>query len=342
MSTARVWMAERQRRLDRDLLEAYRIARAGRAVERLNLYFADRVEKWYRVQAGGKGGWEHHTDDGERAWPTPWRAGDGTPLGIPVVHFRNKPLGKATGRSELRGVIPQIDLLNKLVVDLAAILDNQAWRQRWATGIDGTGSQFTNVPGDVWTSSSPDAHFGDFAADEAAGVLAAIDQTLNRMARRSRTPLHLLTGGDMPSGEALKSAESGQTAKAKKIHVVWGNGWEDAMLYALRLTEAYGSLPVEIDLSRIVITTEWDDPVSRNDKEEAETALLYHELGVSKDTILTRLGFDPEHEAEQRRLEGAGADDTLARLLDHGAGMGGTAVPPPPAATVPALTGGAA
>jgi hypothetical protein len=313
----------------------------GRAIERLNLYFPDRVEKWYRVQAGGKGGWEHHTDDGEAVWPTPWKDGAGKPLGIPVVHFRNKPLGKPSGRSELRGVIPQVDLLNKLVVDLAAILDSQAWRQRWATGIDGDGSQFKNVPGDVWTSSSKDAGFGDFAADDAAGVLAAIDQTLNRIARRSRTPLHLLTGGDMPSGEALKSAESGQTAKAKKIHVAWGNGWEDAMLCALRLTEAFGRLPVEIDLARIVISTEWDDPVSRNDKEEAETALLYRELGVSQDTLLTRMGFDPEHEAEQRKLEGQGADETLARLLDHGAGMGGTAVPPPPP-SVPALAGGAA
>lgn len=302
----------------------------GRTIQRLNLYYSNRVEKWYRVQHGGSGGWERHQDEGDAGWPVWWTDNGmetGEPLGIPVVHFRNKSRGRSRGRSEIRGSIPQIDLLNKLVVDIAAILDNQAWRQRWATGIDGDGSRFKNVPGDVWTTTNKEAHFGDFVADDAAGALAAADQTLNRLARRSRTPLHLLTGGDQPSGEALKSAESGLVSKIKGFQIPTGNCWEDAMLMGLRLTRAFGGLPVEIDLGRLVINAEWDDPVSRNEKEEAETALLYKELGVSKDTLLTRMGFDPQHEAEQKRLENDEAEETLSRFMDRGAGLGGTAVP---------------
>lgn len=313
----------------------------GRRIQRLNLYFPDRIEKWYRVQAGGAGGWEHHVDEGDSVWPLSWVDGKRQPLGIPVVHFRNKPRGRARGRSELRGVIPQIDLLNKQCIDVAGILDNQAWRQRYAAGIDGDGSQFKNVPGDVWTTTNKDAKFGDFAADDAAGALAAVDQTLSRIARRSRTPLHLLTGGDMPSGEALKSSEAGLIAKVKDRQVSWGNGWEDAQLIGLRLTAAFGTLPVKVnDLNKVVITAEWSDPESRNEKDEADTALVYKELGVSQDTLLTRLGFDPQHEKEQRELEGSGADETLAKLLDRGAGLGGTAVPP--SDTTALQTGGVA
>jgi hypothetical protein len=304
----------------------------GRPITRLNVYFPGRVEKWFRLSSSGRHAWQHWlseedgrvSDESWRVWWTDTGDEDGQPLGVPVIHFRNRPLGRDTGRSEIRPVIPQNDLLNKLVIDMAMILDNQAWRQRWVKGVDPTNVRFDNVPGDVWIASSPEAAFGDFASDDAGGVLAAIEATLSRMARRSRTPLHLLTGGDMPSGEALRSAEAGLVSRARDRMVSFGNAWEDAVRMALRLASVFGDLDVP-DLDSLVIRTEWDDPLSRNELQEAQTLTLHHELGVSKRTIIRRLGYDPDAEEEQRREEQESAADVFERTLDRGGFAGGVA-----------------
>ena len=296
----------------------------GRAVERLNLYMPDRIERWFRVTSGSKGGWQPwRGPDGEAV--TPWLMADGEPIGVPVVHFRNRPLGRPHGRSELHGVIPQQDLLNKLVLDLAMILDNQAWRQRWTTGIDPSSVSFKNLPGDVWMATDKDARFGDFQADGAEGPLAAIEGTLSRIARRSRTPLHLLTGGDMPSGEALRTAESGLVAKVGLRQTVFGNSWEDAMRLAMRIETVFGQPPFPPEAEGEKIAATWRDPQSRNEVEEANTALIKQQLGVSKRTLLIEMGYDPDQEAERRAEESVGAQDALAGYLDRGADVGATA-----------------
>lgn len=302
----------------------------GRAVERLNIYLPDRIERWFRLSVGSKGGWQPwQGPDGNAV--TPWVDAAGEPIGVPVVHFRNRPLGKPHGRSELANVIPQQDLLNKLCVDLAMILDNQAWRQRWATGVDPSSADFKNLPGDVWMAPDKDARFGDFAADEATGVLAAIEGTLSRIARRTRTPLHLLTGGDMPSGEALRSAESGLVAKAGLRQTGFGNSWEDAMRLAMRIEQVFGEADFPAGAEDGKISATWRDAQSRNEVEEANTALVKKQLGVSRRTLLMELGYDPDQEEERRSAEGSADTAALERFLDRGAdtGAGSQDTPPP-------------
>ena len=133
----------------------------------------------------------------------------------------------------------------------------------------------------------------------------------------------------MPSGEALRSAESGLVAKAQDRQVYFGNAWEDVMRMSLKLAKLNGALPAlpaDADLSDLVIKTQWKDPLSRNEKEEAETAVIHRELGVSKATLLTRLGYDPEAEADKRAEEDDEARETLERFMDRGAGQGGQPV----------------
>ena len=89
------------------------------AETRLNLYYPDRVEKY--VAKGGV--WGRYQDDADDAWPVPWTAPDGTPLGVPLVHFRNRPMGGDFGQSEIINAIPMQDLLNKSLIDLTMILD---------------------------------------------------------------------------------------------------------------------------------------------------------------------------------------------------------------------------
>ena len=127
----------------------------------------------------------------------------------------------------------------------------------------------------------------------------------------------------MPSGEALRSAESGLVAKAQDRMTSFGNAWEDVMRMGMKLAQVNGALPVDVDIADLIIKTQWKDPLSRNEKEEAETAVIHRELGVSKSTLLTRLGYDPEAEADKRAEEDDEARETLERLMDRGAGQGG-------------------
>ena len=299
----------------------------GRTVCRMNLYHPDRIERWFKLHnSSGRGGWSRWMDapgeDGmPAAWPTPWIDGEGNPLGIPVVHFRNRAQGDQYGRSELVNVVPQNVLLNKQVLDLAMVLDNQGWPQRWVAGVDPTTAQFKTAPGEVWVANAKDASFGQFNTADVGPLIEAIEATLSRMARRSGMPLHMLTGGDMPSGEAMKTAEARLVKRVGDRSISFGNRWEDAALIAMRLAAVAGTLPVQVDLAEITIDTLWDSPESRDDKAEAETALLHHSLGASKQTLLARIGFDPAQEAERRAEEGEEAAEQAAKFFDGGSDM---------------------
>lgn len=310
---------------------------SGAKVRRMNIYYPDRIERYFKLHASERrGGWvkwmDAPTEDGTPAlWPTPWVDAAGDPLGIPVVHFRNRAQGRPYGRSELCGVVPQQMLLNKHVLDLAMVVDNQGWPQRWVTGVDPTSTNFKTAPGEVWVAQAKDAGFGQFDTADVGPLLDTIEATLSRMARRSGMPLHMLTGGDMPSGESMKTAESRLVKRCIDRGISFGNCWEDAAMIAIRLAAFAGDLVLPADPSTIRLDALWDSPESRDDKAEAETATIYHALGVSKSTLLARLGFDPRQEAERRAEEGEEAAEQAAKFFDAGGDTTERPVNQPPA-----------
>lgn len=288
----------------------------GRVATRLNVYRADRVEKWFRlVKAGGKGGWAPFADG-----VVPWLDGAGEPRGVPVFHLRHRALDHPYGRSELRSVVPQQDLLNKQVVDLALVLDNYGEPSRWATGVAKDNASATQSPGAWFVAENEAARFGQFEIADAARLGDQIEATISRIARRSRTPLHLLTSGDMPSGEALKTAEAGLVAKVKASHVPFGNVWEDAILMAVRVAADLGL--VERPPDDLTVECQWANPESRSRLDDSDAALKMHELGVSRHTLVRELGYDPDEEADRRAAETEAAMDTVGSMLDRGAFAG--------------------
>jgi hypothetical protein len=77
------------------------------------------------------------------------------------------------------------------------------------------------------------------------------------------------------------------------------------------------------------VTVQWPAILPSDPKGDAETALLHEELGVSKDTLLTKLGFDPEAEAKKRQKEREDDQALGGGLLDRfGRGEGDPAVNP--------------
>ncbi len=95
--------------------------------QRMTVYFPERFERY----AMGKGGtWEPYREDGQ-AFPTPWVDGQGQPLGIPVIHFRN-----SDGRSELWDAIPLQDAIHKAALDLLAAQDTAGFPMLIARGFN--------------------------------------------------------------------------------------------------------------------------------------------------------------------------------------------------------------
>lgn len=291
---------------------------AGARVTRLNIYWPNRIERWFQSSSGGE--WAHWVDvdeDGElEPWPEWWTTTvdmDGEPFGAAMIHFRHMPDDTGYGRSRVRMAIPFQMEQNKTVADLSDLVDNHALPQDYVTGVAGEISleRFAGV----WKVHGDNAKVGRLEASETANLLNAIEGVLSRLARRMRIPMHLLTGGTPPSGEALKTSESGLVATAKDCQVEFGNAWEDALLLGLRLDAAFGSdTPAEL-AADLRIETQWANPETRSDEADLRAAMLKKQLGVSKHTILTEMGYDPEKEAEHRLAETEEEAQALGKAL---------------------------
>lgn len=297
----------------------------GKHIRRLNLHLPDRIEKWFTWSGSGQAEWMMHMDAGDEVWPTPWVRPDGTPRGVSVLHFRHKPKGRIFGRSRLRSAIPQQDFLNKQLIDLANILDNQGWDQRWATGVSSkTAGTLKNVAGEVWATPNENAKFGQFDSAEVKGVLEAIEGCLRRMAGRSSTPMHLMIAGaitQLPSGESLKTAEAPLIFECKDAHPTYGGNWSAAMAIAAGLEADFGSSGLVYAAQ--AFDTQWEDPTSRNELAELQVSEAKMTIGVSRTTLLEEAGYDPEKEAERRRDEALEAQANFNAGLGAGDGTGG-------------------
>lgn len=298
----------------------------GRTIQRLNLYYPDVIEKYFRPSSGyqGKGGWDVYLGDGDNG-VIEWLDGKGQPLGVPVAHFRNKPLGQGPkgdgcGRSRVLPVVSFQLELNKACADLNDLCDYHGDPQRWVTGV--TGDTTYDSDHAVWQSPSPEAKFGQLDPADTRNLIEAVESIISRMARRSRIPMHLLTGGTPPSGESLKTAESGLVSTAEDCQVVFGNAWEDMLLIAFKVAATFGDGP-EIP-EDFTIETQWANAATRSDKDDLDTAILKKQLGVSNRTLLTELGYDPDKELEQSGMEKQEDMEREATAFDRGTPAGGT------------------
>lgn len=320
----------------------------GDTIRRLNLYYPDRVEKWFSADNGRGGGgsdWAPYlvdiavdADGNEMTdengpilqWPTPWTRNmqiGGEPLGISVFHFREQPGAGQFGVSVLHNPIRLQDALDKQSVDLHMVMDQLGWRWPWISGLDAAAQQaLTMAIGDV-TLLPPDATMGQLDGQDPRPLSDVLDRTLARMAALSSTPMHeLITGGAQPSGESRKMAESAIVAASYDRHVYLGNTWEDVARMCALLGQVFGEGAPDIDPTAEIDAT-WDSPETRDEKLEGESLLIDQELGASRASTLRKRGYDPAEEAELVAAERA-ADPLTGHLINP---PGGDKPPPSPA-----------
>ncbi|HTH52273.1 MAG TPA: phage portal protein [Pyrinomonadaceae bacterium] len=236
---------------------------------RVNLFYPDRVERYV-----SKTETEVLVADAKTFLPfsgvemSPTRAGGlrsdaatlSNPYGVvPVFHFANNADVGDLGRSELEAAIPIQDGLNKSVLDMLVAMEFAAYRQRWAAGIeiefDADGKKVSPFKAGVehlWMSENPQATFGDFAAADLEQFLKVKDSFRIDIASVTGTPLHyfLQESRGFASGVSLRQNETRFNAKVRDRQASFGQTWEDAMKFGLRIE---GVTDPEF-------TVEWEDP----------------------------------------------------------------------------------
>lgn len=267
------------------------------------VYLPDAVHRFERVRARG---WVARSD------------GDSViahGLGVvPVVPFtnRNRLLGEGVG--EHANVIPLQDACNKVVADMIVASEFAAFLQRWATGLDVPEDENGDLvkPFDVgldkllW-SSDPETKFGALPATELRNYVASVEMIVQHIASQSRTPPHYLLGqaGTFPSGESLRSAETGLIAKVKARQRGFEESWEDV----IRLTfAAQGDPRADVDDAE----TAWRDPESRTESEHVDALTKLRALEVPLQQLWEDAGYSPQ---QISRFRAMAAEDSLRALL---------------------------
>lgn len=274
-----------------------------RARRRLTKYSPDLIEKF----ADEGDGWtlwtadldaDGNPDGGVIAWVN----GAGDPLGIPFVHFKNKPRGGDYGRSEVADAIPLQDELNRRVWATSEAASYEGSKQKYIVngqspkGADGKQAGWVSGPGQVWaiTPAAPDkpVQVGQLDAGDVAALQDIADRELKALAGQTRTPLHLIwPEGPLPSGESLKTAEAGLVAKARDRSVTFGNAWEDACRLAIRLHNTFGTGEALPDT--VMISAEWA-PFETRSALGDEQVIALRRPDLSWNEAMRERGFDAD------------------------------------------------
>jgi hypothetical protein len=288
-----------------------------------NLYMPDFLWKFQAKAPGGSrepaprlGGWEPREENNE-AWPLP------NPLGVvPLVPLVNRPRlvprrdSTTEGTSEIKQVIPVQDAVNKLLLDMLVASEFGAFRQRWVTGMDiprnpETGEEmepFRAAVDRLWMSENPETKFGEFNATDLTPYVKSVEMLVQHIASQTRTPPHYFyLSGQFPSGESIKSAETGLVAKARRKMRHFSEAWEEVMrlCFAIEGDDRANFTGAE---------TIWGDPESRTEGEHVDATVKKKALDVPVQQLWEDLGYSPQQIARFRAMLAESAFlDALAR-----------------------------
>jgi hypothetical protein len=250
---------------------------------RINVYYPDKITKWISQDGGG---FMPFTDDASApSGEAPWIGSDGAPLGIPVIHFKNR--GRQNqGFSELANMIPLQDVLNRVLHSITATSELDAFRIKWIIGAPAPKAIAPGmVVGIAENGLDPvqaaSIKLGEWAAGQVAPQLEVARWITGEIGKITRTPAPEFGANDNASGESLKQREIGLIGKVKRFHVKAGNAWTRALDMAWNVQDAFGQTPPPYERFRC----KWQDPEIRNDQQTVDNALKVASLVGDKEAI---------------------------------------------------------
>jgi hypothetical protein len=217
---------------------------------------------------------------GSNDWSDPEETDN--PLGVvPIVPLTNRKRLRSDPFSELTGILPIQNAINKVSADAIVASEFAAFPQRVITGLEA----FEDTDEErkamlqayfdrILTFDGEGVRFGQFDAADLGNYVKLIDMLVQHMASQSRVPFHyfLLNGGQAPSGESITAAEAGLVAKARERMLHFGESWETAMRLAFKVM---GDARAKA----------WDAEVIWADPEHRSKAALIDALGKEKELL---------------------------------------------------------
>lgn len=254
---------------------------------RVNVYYPDRIERWVGETATGL---KEYADDGQAA-VIPWVMADGSPIGVPFVHFRNR--GSATdnfGLSELDNVIPLQNATNVVLTSIVATSLLSGFNIRLMIGGEVGAAAAPGLVYNFFPPKNPDGSYvvnkdtvdwlnsiraEQFEVGDLQPLLDTAAWLKSEMYAVTNTPTDDVAAD--ASGEARKQSEVKLIGKVKRFCVKNGNAWEDAVRLAARIESVYAK---EKPPTFETLTAQWDDPEVRNDSKFVDDMLKQYREGV--------------------------------------------------------------
>lgn len=285
----------------------------GEAQQRMTVFYPDRIEKF---EISGGGIWTPITaatmqEEGDTAWPIPWTRADGSPRGIPIIHFTNPAL-----RPEATDGWPIQNALNKAFVDALAAGDVTAFRIFVARGfiptMDGLppaadqSNWLVLEPGQIIGTTKP---AGEAAFDAIDG--APIDPLLSMVetwamwnAVVTRTPISRYKFVRQVESEGTQKQQN-EVLLSKVSHrqTTFGDAWEEVFSRARIILNDLGGgwegtqLDEETELQ-----IQWKDSEVRNRLEELQGFQIERDLGIPQEILWAKMGYTPEEIVQMKKI----------------------------------------
>jgi len=296
---------------------------------RRTVWFDDQI---LRFESVGGQSWLPYPLPEDSGWPQPRLRDDGRPLHIPFVHFANASRSSTGnyGSSEASGgMLASQDLLNDSRYDLAIAARFTGYQQMYMTGMkletdpkSGKKIRPKMGPGFVHHSEESSARIGTLPAGSLAQLIDQYMTNLQAMARMSRTPLHLITGSQWPSGLALIRSEMPLIGKVSRQIKKFSPKWAEVGHRAVELQNEFGQgfegNRLDEDATTAPVTVKYApaekyDPVTMamGDKAFWEAAAAAQAVGVTLRFFLKKQGWSDE------QMEGL-PDSTLDSIDPQG------------------------
>lgn len=269
--------------------------------KRMTLYYSDHLEKFFLDH----GKWQPLKDPNEQTDErgfVAWMDGAGKPLGIPIIHFRNRNLACEIDSS----VVSLQNIINHTLVALVESSDTHGFpiwkffgfyptsdgKDLKADGSNRLKVQANTIIGTTRARGEVDA-MREPPIDPLA-LITVIEKAMRWVAQIKDIPLSRFQFTEQVAAEGTqKQQEAPMLARIGAVETVIGDAWEDAMQMARRLANEFGSAGLSEDA---MIQTQWaaltvrsddrDNPVPFWQAGQAAVA-----AGVPIETYLRRNGW---------------------------------------------------
>lgn len=255
------------------------------------------------------GGWR--TIGSPLLWPHPFG---------PIVDWQHLPVPNVYyGLSDLEDdLLELLQAASFTASNVARILRLYAHPRTWAKGLTaGQVAQLDISPDRVVALPNPDAelHNLEMTSDLTSSLAfyQELRQLIHERSARPEVASGKLENAGSLSGVALAILYGPLLEDTEDKQTTYGEGLDDLNR---RLLELAGFEDLDV-------MTEWPDVLPADPVAEGQALMQDQALGVSKETLLAKRGYDPEEEKERREEEASDALESAQAAFDRGAGEQG-------------------